>query len=293
MGSVQIIDTFPAFLDYWSSADGLDRDRQIDLWSSDYMARWPELRRKQINDYLDQGIDWQQIALEQVFPFINERLPAMKVAHTGLLENLSDLFDLARERLEFDVDIVAVIYVGLGNGAGWVTSYTNKPAILFGLENIAECQYESPPILWGLIAHELGHIAHFHFRAKNGLKDGMGSWWQLFIEGFAQRCEHVVLGQDLWHMKANISDGKWLKWCTENRGWLAAEYLYTVENKNPVNRFFGSWFDIRNRKQTGYYLGHEIIKEMETTHSLGQIALMDDHDFGMCSILQKFAAGQE
>ena len=118
MGSVQIIDTFPAFLDYWSSADGLDRDRQIDLWSSDYMARWPELRRKQINDYLDQGIDWQQIALEQVFPFINERLPAMKVAHTGLLENLSDLFDLARERLEFDVDLVAVIYVGLGNGAG-------------------------------------------------------------------------------------------------------------------------------------------------------------------------------
>ena len=293
MSPVQIIDTFPTFLSFWSTVSDSAIDEQIELWYSEYMASWPELRQKQIDDYAKEGVDWHQIAKEMVFPYLDNRLPAMKGAHAGLLDLCAPIFDLARERLQFDADIVIVIYVGLGCGAGWVTNYAGKPAILFGLENLVECHYETQPALTGLIAHEIGHVAHFNWRAKNELAHGAGPWWQLYIEGFAQRCEHVILGQDLWHMKVMSPDEKWLGWCQENKAWLAAEYLRTVEEDKPVSSFFGSWYDIRNRKQTGYYLSHEIIRELESSLPYNQMALLDEPDYGMRTVLDQLAISEE
>ncbi len=289
MAAIQMIDTFPAFLLFWSEVTGKDFEQQIDRWSSEYLVNWLELKQKTTDDYANQDMDWFTVARERVFPYLNERLPAMKVAHAGLLESYSGLLSLAQERLGFDSDIIFVIYVGLGNGAGWVTDYAGKPAILFGLENIAECHFETQPTLNGLIAHELGHVAHFHWRAEHGLSYGTGPWWQLYTEGFAQRCEHIILGQDLWHMKISSSDDRWLSWCQENKAWLAAEYLLAVTSGKAINSFFGSWYDIRGRKETGYYLGHEVIREMERNIPLTQIALLDNHDYGMRSILEQFA----
>jgi hypothetical protein len=293
MSAVQIIDTFPAYLSFWSEVANREIDHQIEQWYSEYMVIWPELRQKQIDDYADQDIQWFQIAKEMVFPYLNDRLPAMKEAHAGLVESCSSLLDLAQERVEFDADILFVIYVGLGNGAGWVTPYAGKPAILYGLENIAECRYETQPTLSGLIAHELGHISHFHWRAENGLTNGAGPWWQLYAESFAQRCEHEILDQDLWHMKATRSDKNWLSWCKENKAFLAREYLHAIGEGKPVNSFFGSWYDIHNRKETGYYLGHEIIKELQKNIPFNQIALIDKPDFGMRLVLEQFAVGKE
>jgi len=41
-----------------------------------------------------------------------------------------------------------------------------------------------------------------------------------------------------------------------------------------VKDFFGSWFNIQGRKQTGYFLGHEFIRALEETRSLRKIALL-------------------
>ena len=51
------------------------------------------------------------------------------------------------------------------------------------------------------------------------------------------------------------------------------EYLIRVEKGEPVHDFFGSWFNIQGKKQTGYFLGHEIIRALEGTYSLREIAL--------------------
>ena len=228
MSAIQIIDTFPTFLSFWPAAAGKEIDQQIERWHADYISKWPELSQKVIKDYDDQDMQWLQIAKDMVLPYLNERLQAMKVAHEGLLESYPALLDLAQARLGVDADIIFVIYVGLDNGAGWVTTFAGKPAILFGLENIAECEYETQPRLSGLIAHELGHVAYSHWRAEHGLSNGAGPWWQLYIEGFAQRCEYIILGQDLRHMKISGSDERWLSWCQENKAWLAAEYLRAV-----------------------------------------------------------------
>lgn len=292
MSSIQLIDTFPEFLEIWPAMSELDTDGKIDLWHDVYLARWPQLRQLQIDDYELSGFDWRQVARERVFPFLADRLTAMTAAHDSLLKSGISLYRKAQNRLDFVADVAFVIYVGIGLGAGWVTKYRNEQAILFGLENIAECGYENEPILSGLVAHEIGHIAHFHLREVHGLQDEDGPWWQLYTEGFAQRCEHLILNKELWHMNVTDSGDEWLSWCQSNQRWLAARYLDIVSSGKPVNSFFGSWYDIQGHSQTGYFLGHEAIKQLDCKMSIVDIALLDAPDYGMGKVLEQIARGE-
>ncbi len=194
-----------------------------------------------------------------------------------------------RKALDFDADMVLVVHVGIGCGAGWVDRYAGKPAVLFGVENIAQEGWDDPAILAGLIAHEIGHLAHFHWLEVAGLSRGKGPWWQLYSEGFAQRCEHLVLGRDSWHMAANYEDD-WVAWCSAKLPWLAREFLRTVDAGESVRPFFGSWFQLAGRKQTGYYLGHELIRRLEASTPLRDIALLEDVDSRMREEVESLAA---
>jgi hypothetical protein len=263
---------------------------QIEGWASAYMARWPELLEKQIACYAEDNLDWRQIARERVFPTLGERLPAMELAHRNLLDVCAPVYAAARERLGFQSDVIFVLYVGIGCGAGWATTYGQAPAVLLGLENIAEEGWADPDALRGLLAHEIGHLAHFHWRAQHGLPEGAGPWWDLYEEGFAQRCEHVTLGAETWHMTHGSGyAADWLDWCRGNLGWLAAEYLRRVDAGEDISPFFGSWFKVRGRKQCGYFLGHELVKRLETRMSLQEIAVLKDVAGRVRSLLEKMA----
>jgi hypothetical protein len=278
MPSVTVIDTFPAFLAFWEEAQRLPLEAQIDAGVSEYMSGWPELLAKQQEDYASEGYDWRQVARERVFPYLNERLPAMGTAREHLLAIGEPTYARAGRALDFDVEAIFLIYVGIGCGAGWVTHYQNCPAVLFGLENVAEEGWTDPAVLAGLVAHEIGHLVHFYWRGQHGRSKGSGPWWQLYTEGFAQRCEGLILGEESWHMAVSAGEGDWLAWCRANRGWLAAEFRRAVDAGEPVRPFFGSWFELRGRKQTGYFLGHEVIRQLETGLTLPEIALLDPAD---------------
>lgn len=269
---VVLIDTFPAFLELWDTAQGQSVDVQVERWLTDYMSQWPELLAKQQKDYADQGIDWRTVARERVFPFLPDRLPSMVEARQNLLACIEPVYRRAQEVLGLDFDVVFVIYVGIGCGAGWATSFGGVPACLFGLENIAECGWTGQEALTSLTAHELGHLLHQQWRARHGLMAGAGPFWQLYEEGLAQRCEHIIMGRDTWHEQGDQDD--WLPWCSANRAWLAAEFLTTVDQGKPANPFFGSWYDIQGRRQCGYFLGHELIREWESETDLKEIALL-------------------
>lgn len=154
------------------------------------MIQWPELLQKQLDDYAELQEDWLETAVGRIFPYLQKRLPAMQTAHDNLLTVYGDIYDSCIQTIRFDSDLICAIYVGLGCGAGWATDYDGKPAILFGLENIAEEDWQTQATLAGLFAHELGHLIHFNWRKQAGLADGEGPWWQLYTEGFAQQCEH-------------------------------------------------------------------------------------------------------
>jgi len=105
----ELIDTFPAFLKYWSKAQHKSLDDQIEGWATEYMAQWPELLAKQIDDYASRGLDWRQIAREKVFPYLAERLPGMQEAHRNLLEWCRPVYSKAQSILAFDSSVVFVI----------------------------------------------------------------------------------------------------------------------------------------------------------------------------------------
>src|SRR5512139_2993205 len=177
MSHLEVIDTFPAFQSFWADAQGKSLEEQIDLWEAGYMCGWPELLELQVQDYTEQSLDWKQIAKEKVFPFLQERLPAMQEARSNLLRVSADLYSKAEQILNFNASTYFVIYVGIGCGAGWVTPYQTKCSILFGLENIAECGWSDSESITGVVAHEIGHLAHFVLRAQDNKLPGSGPWW--------------------------------------------------------------------------------------------------------------------
>jgi hypothetical protein len=228
-----------------------------------------------VTDYAGQGEDWQKIAREQVFPGMNDRLPAIDGAYQTLSGLLGPIEDKVRAYFAFGGPVCNVLYIGIGNGAGWVTTYDGKRAVLYGLEGIVDSGFHEPARLEGLVAHELGHVVHHTWRESRGLELGSGPWWQLYEEGFAQRCESEVLTPDNWHMRSPDRDDDWLAWCQANRAWLAAEFVQTVDQGQDTRTFFGSWFELRGRKQTGYFLGHQVISYLVESMPLSEIALLE------------------
>jgi len=281
---MKIIDTFPTFLDFWEDFQNLPVEEQIDGWAGNYLSQWSELLHKQIDDYTEYGYDWREIARERIFPNLDERIPTMVSAYEHLSKLCEPVYNQAKAILGFEIEVVFVIHVGIGSGAGWATTYNGTPAVLFGLENIAEEGWNQPETLTGLIAHELGHLAHYHWRDENGIPKGEGPWWQLYTEGFAQWCEQQV-STDSWHMNSK-REGAWLPWCRENKPWLAGEFLRRVEEGEEVQDFFGSWFDIKGHKQCGYFLGYEVVKDLTKNASLKEAALLEDYESALRRILE-------
>jgi hypothetical protein len=288
-----IIDTYPSFVRAVRAGKPATIDEWLSCWAEKYIPQWPALHEMVVRDYADQGDDWRQIARERVFPGMNDRLPAIESAYKNLARIVGPVEEKVRLALDFHDPVSYVLYVGLGNGAGWVTKYEGSWAVLFGLEGIVDSGFDPLPRLQGLVAHELGHVVHFAWREARGLRDGSGPWWQLYEEGFAQRCESETLPGDSWHMRYSSSDDDWLGWCQENRAWLAAEFLRTVDEGQSVRPFFGSWYDLRGRKQTGYYLGQQVIGRLAESMGLKDIALINSGpalERTMRSVVSEFAA---
>ena len=282
-----IIDTFPAFLTFWKKYHSQSIEEQIDGWANTYLSPWKELFQKQVDDYASDGYDWRQIGRERIFPRIEEHLQDMTTARNNLVDLVEPVLIKTKEVLGFDFEIVFTIYVGIGLGAGWATSYDGIPAVLFGLENIAEEGWCYPNALTGLIAHEISHLVHFYWREINGLPKGNGPLWQLYTEGFAQWCEHLVTAKPFYRLSDPCKD--WLAWCQENLSWLSKDFLKKVGKEESVRDFFGSWFDIQGYSQCGYYLGCQIIDSLCRHKTLAEVATLEDYETPFCEILLHYA----
>jgi len=264
-----LVDTFEGFLPVWRAARAEPLKRQIEIWQEFYRARFPELLEKQLQDYASQGTDWRKIASERIFPRLEGWMPRIRGAHRRLRKLCGPVYERAVRKLDVQLDMVFVIYVGLGCGAGWATCYQGKPACLFGLEGIAELGWHTSEKLEGLIAHELGHLIHEAWRGEELEPLEGDPWFRLYLEGFAQRLEHLILGRENWH-QAEGED--WLSWCREHRVSLAEAFYKRLQAGGSIEEFFGSWFEFQGRKQTGYFLGHEFIRWLEHRREPQEIA---------------------
>ncbi|AIF69481.1 hypothetical protein PAP_05380 [Palaeococcus pacificus DY20341] len=253
-----MFDTFSKFLAYWDGSE--------ESWLA-YINEYPELFEKIKQDYGRYGEDWHKYL---VIPR-KRALDELKLAHDRLSEVIPKVEEKINGLFPFLDEYHIVIYVGLGNGAGWVTEFKGKPAILFGLENIAELNWFD--MVGGLAAHEFGHLVHWLLRGENieNIEEEQVFW--LYTEGFAQRIEDWVIGRP-WHLE----EEGWFEWCEGNEALIKAEFLKYLQEKKPLNRFFGSWFEIFGKKFLGYYLGYKFIIQLERERTLEGIAKMDKEE---------------
>lgn len=59
---------------------------------------------------------------------------------------------------------------------------------------------------------------------------------------------------------------------------MAAVFLIRVENGESLRPFFGSWYNLRGWKQTGYCLGHEVIRSLEVSMAIKEIARLEEFE---------------
>ena len=251
------------------------------------MARIAAMQKDDYSNLPDSN--WREMAETNVFPFIADRINSMSEAHKNLINEIEPIHKSASCFFGIDnLEILYIIYVGIGCGAGWVTEYDDSHSVLFGLEMIAECQWSDRVSIQALIGHEIGHAVHAVLRDDQGPAQNKGPFWQLYSEGFAQRCEHILLNTETWQAGQGYNKAGWLSWCKTNRRMLAKEYLRSIDNNQDTKPFFGSWYNIQGYSQTGYYLGHEIITDLEKRYSIKEIAVLENVQTEMRAVLETY-----
>lgn len=182
----------------------------------------------------------------------------------GLDEKIKDKFGNV-----LDVDII--LYLGLCNGAGWVTYLGGREKVLLGIEKILELNWTSLTDVQGLVYHELGHLYHsqhgiFHQASQEGPK---GFVWQLFTEGVAMCFEQMLVGD--WEFYHQEKEG-WRVWCEENVTAIFRDFdkdLPTMSRENQ--RYFGDWVNYQGHGDTGYFLGAKWVQSLLRQHSFQEV----------------------
>ncbi len=173
----------------------------------------------------------------------------------GLEERIAGQFGQA-----LDADLT--LYLGLCNGAGWVTRLAGRDVVLLGIEKILELNWQGPEAMAGLVYHELGHIYHRrHGALDQGPEEGPeGFIWQLFTEGAAMCFEQDLVGDPRWFHQ---DSGGWLVWCEEHFSQILADFDRDLPSMTRQDqRYFGDWCDYRGRGDTGYYLGARFVRRL-------------------------------
>ena len=268
MGNPAFIDLATDLLPILESGFGRPFEEQIRAWQAYYRAWAPGLPRRLYKDYACIPGGWKGVARDRVWPRLPERMARMRIACRSIRGVWRELARRSGVRLGMRGPLVFVAYVGIGNGAGWATRWEGRPAVLLGLENIAELNWHRRPEIRKIMAHEIGHLFIFQVSGeRNGL--GFHPLLDLFEEGFAQHAEHVVLGRRTWGCSSRKG---WLTWCLSHERYLARRYLREMNDTQKRRRFFGSWFDVAGWRQTGYFLGCRIVERLAEKHGLGGVA---------------------
>ena len=276
---IEIIDTFKHFKACFEGNLNKSVDEKIDLWENCYIRNYPELEIKCKSDYESNGYSWRDIACNMVFNKTKDNFGKMLEAYINIKDSIQGISIAVKQIFNIEPNIYIVLYCGLCNSAGWVDKYNGKRAILYGIDKIAELDWHNIEKIKPLIAHELCHVIHFEIRGEDKLtgidmNNYINGIWKIYEEGFAQYYQHLLIG-DI----ADSRGAEWLKSCIMNKSNLKTLYFEALYNKNEgTKHFFGDWFKVINISDTGYFLGAELIKELNEVYSIEKIAKLNFND---------------
>lgn len=260
---MQILNSLP---DLFSAFHG--KSFEMKIWEEYSSAIHPELVSKCKND--SKAYDFDQAVL----PVVNAALHARKK-----MEQIGDTFQAVTEELvqktaqlfDREMELNIILYLGLCNGAGWATTLGDRDVILLGVEKIIELDWYGYEDLRALLFHEIGHFWHKTygrpcFPANTPREKSI---IQLYQEGIAMECEHILCGDsDYYHQDRN----GWLLWCQQNESVIQGEYLKRLRANESTQDFFGDWCSFQGHSDVGYFLGCQFINYLKARYSMLEIA---------------------
>ena len=214
---------------------------------------------------------------KDVLPILNAvyHHPELETLYTSFCNVTEGLNDKVIECFGRELDIDIVLYVGLCNGAGWVTNLNGRDVILLGIEKILELNWCDVNAMRGLIYHELGHVYHkqygrFH---QHGEDNSRSFVWQLFTEGVAMYFEQALV-KDFHYFHQDV-DG-WLSWCEEHFPQIMADFHRDLPTMTKSNqRYFGDWVSYHGKGDVGYYLGTMFVQQLCGTYDFDRLINLD------------------
>lgn len=266
----------------WISA--FDGDRfDLAKWETYIDRNVPGAKQLCLDDMrecMGAGFTWEKDFL----PVLNavERNPELcETAVRSFLGVTENLDRTIRERFGRTVKCDVILYLGLCNGAGWVTTLNGNTVVLLGIEKILELGWQETDAMTGLIIHELGHVYQDQYgvlhREAGSTSDKF--LWQLFTEGIAMVFEQEIVGNpDYFHQDTK----GWKDWCDLHAEQIRESFRSDLETMTQENqRYFGDWTSFEDRGDTGYYLGTRFVRflmESECFDRLISWSLQDVRD---------------
>lgn len=276
---IQIIDTCPEIPTLFEN--GTFQENRWENYINRICPNSAQLFREDANECISSG----KYTFEKDFlPVINAvcQNPKLDILHENFRTVTKNLDSLVKEKFEKPLNADIILYLGLCNGAGWVTSLRGRDTILLGAEKILELDWHGTVPMYGLIYHELGHVYH----SQHGLLDlenphaGENFIWQLFTEGIAMYFEQTLKGD--YHFYHQDKDG-WTAWCETHFPQILADFNHDLPAMTRQNqRYFGDWCDYHGRGDAGYYLGCRFVQELGQDYRFDELINFDaDQVYGL------------
>ncbi len=280
---IKIIDTYNQIGDLF-----IGGNFDFEKWKKYINSMYPDCD-KMFTDDVKEYIATGKYTFEQDFlPIINNVFnnPKLDAIHRSFLMVIDGLNKKIERKFGREVDAEIVLYLGLCNGAGWVTDINGKTVILLGVEKIIELDWCSIDDMRGLIYHELGHVyqAQYGVLERESAEDAKNFIWQLFVEGVAMYFEQLLVGDiKYYHQDKN----GWKAWCDEHFVRILQDFkndLATMTEKDQ--RYFGDWADYHGKGDVGYYLGARFVHFMLQKYKFDEIIDFDID--AVCTALEEF-----
>ena len=217
---------------------------------------------------------------KDILPILNAvyKNPQLETLYSSFCDITDCLNEKILDRFECELNVDIVLYVGLCNAAGWVTTINGRDVVLLGIEKILELNWCDLSSMYGLVYHELGHIYHkqygmFHQLSDNSARNFV---WQLYTEGIAMCFEQALVNDSNYYHQNK--DG-WLEWCDNHYEQILADFLSDLPTMTKSNqRYFGDWVSYHGKGDVGYYLGTRFVQQLCGKYAMEQLIHMDIDD---------------
>ena len=265
---IKIVDTYSQIKTLFN--DGAFDIDKWELYVNAIYHNSAHIFKDDLREYLVSG---SYVYEKDILPILNAvyENPKLQTLYSSFCNITDDLNEKTLDCFGRELNVDIVLYMGLCNAAGWVTTINGQDVVLLGIEKILELNWCDVSSMYGLVYHELGHIYHkqhgIFYQCSNN--SGRNFVWQLFVEGIAMYFEQTLVNNpNYYHQNTN----GWLEWCDNHYKQILADFYSDLPTMTKSNqKYFGDWVSYHGKRDVGYYLGTKFVRQLCYKYDLTQL----------------------